>query len=469
MRGAKVEEIVFFGRLETRKGLKLFVDAIAALSQSLQGVAITFMGRIGQIDGRPADLYIEERFRSLSLRLSIKSNFDRQQAYEYVTAAGRLVVLASPVDNSPCTVYELLEVGARFIACRGGGIPELIHPDCHSSILFDYTLDTLLAALRRELSGPCRLAMPALSRQHIEARWLSAHNDIAAEIAASPSRMAEPYVGSLAAAIVFDGDNSALANTVQALRADVPADDIFIVVSERRGRLRGDVVPAIRRLSLDALGHRGVAVRLAALGKPVVLLRSGALMNCSGIDRLRVGSIAVHAIVPFATTIREADGVPAVQPHLAGSTAWTLLYGGANSAAIVSPDLLALIAAQPAELPGTNIMVWIDVAVLARREILALAEVLVDATGVDRVTHHVSDERARLTLYVNAQSVDQRLLSEAAYGFMVQRAASGARGDAAGSLGLQRSTLGRMLSLPIRLRNKLRQVARRLSLGWSPS
>jgi len=47
-------EIVFFGRLEERKGLRLFCNAIDALRDDLasRGIAITFLGKAGQCGGR---------------------------------------------------------------------------------------------------------------------------------------------------------------------------------------------------------------------------------------------------------------------------------------------------------------------------------------------------------------------------------------------------------------------------------
>src|SRR5579871_6608823 len=99
--GDPVRELVFFGRLETRKGIRLFLDAVAELGPSLRGVRVTFMGRVGTVDGEPTDALIARRAAEMGVDWNILSNLDRREAYSYVTQTGRLVVAAAPVDKSP--------------------------------------------------------------------------------------------------------------------------------------------------------------------------------------------------------------------------------------------------------------------------------------------------------------------------------------------------------------------------------
>ena len=42
-----------------------------------------------------------------------------------VTAGDTLAVMPSPIDNSPCTIYEALSWGLPFLAARTGGVPEV--------------------------------------------------------------------------------------------------------------------------------------------------------------------------------------------------------------------------------------------------------------------------------------------------------------------------------------------------------
>ncbi|HXY02503.1 MAG TPA: glycosyltransferase, partial [Terriglobales bacterium] len=64
----KIQEIVFFGRLEIRKGLKLFCDAIDDLCASDPGrnFEVTFLGKETQLYGRSSIGYISDRSKAWS-------------------------------------------------------------------------------------------------------------------------------------------------------------------------------------------------------------------------------------------------------------------------------------------------------------------------------------------------------------------------------------------------------------------
>src|SRR5262249_10203208 len=59
----KVTELVFFGRLEVRKGIVLFCDALDRLKSEpdLQHLQITFLGKAVKINGQDAGKYLAER------------------------------------------------------------------------------------------------------------------------------------------------------------------------------------------------------------------------------------------------------------------------------------------------------------------------------------------------------------------------------------------------------------------------
>src|SRR5262249_43515355 len=99
---AGVPELVFFGRLETRKGLEGFLRAARDLDP---GVALTSLGRVNRLaDGRQATELIREELRGRRYKLMTGCN--REQALAYLSGGNRLAVLASLADNSPFTVIE---------------------------------------------------------------------------------------------------------------------------------------------------------------------------------------------------------------------------------------------------------------------------------------------------------------------------------------------------------------------------
>jgi len=149
-------EVVFFGRLETRKGLEVFLRAAADLDPA---IGLTFLGRVNELaDGRPSTVLLRERLGSRSYQLITDRN--REQALGYLASGNRLAVIASLSDNSPFTVIECLTNKIPFIASRVGGIPELVRdPEAQRLLLFEPSPRDLGRCLREYLAAdPAHLA-----------------------------------------------------------------------------------------------------------------------------------------------------------------------------------------------------------------------------------------------------------------------------------------------------------------------
>ena len=123
--GAKLEEVVFFGRLEPRKGLVLFVDAIDRLVRRGRAPArITFLGKASnRIDG-PG--FIHSSTRDWPLEVRTFTEFGAEEAIAYLSQPGRLAVLPSLQENSSLALTECLHAGIPFLATATGGTPELV-------------------------------------------------------------------------------------------------------------------------------------------------------------------------------------------------------------------------------------------------------------------------------------------------------------------------------------------------------
>ena len=120
-----LDEVVFFGRLEPRKGLILFVDAISRLAR--QGRApsrITFLGgRARRFDGPGL---IRKARAGWDAEVTVHTGFDSAQAVAYLRRTGRLAVMPSLLDNASIAVTECLQAGIPFVATATGGTPELV-------------------------------------------------------------------------------------------------------------------------------------------------------------------------------------------------------------------------------------------------------------------------------------------------------------------------------------------------------
>jgi glycosyltransferase involved in cell wall biosynthesis len=175
----KIREIVFFGRMEPRKGILLFFDAIDLLSERLDlgDTQITFLGRFDRIDGLHSGTFVVERSRRWSAPVRILVTKDQPEALDYLRAGGVLAVIPSLAENSPCVVLECLQLGIPFVATDTGGTPELVEPDARERCLCRPEARQLADRLESALlhgQAPAALAVPQADT--IEG-WMRFHAD----------------------------------------------------------------------------------------------------------------------------------------------------------------------------------------------------------------------------------------------------------------------------------------------------
>lgn len=170
-------ELVFFGRLEERKGLRVFCNAVHLLRDELaeRGVTVTFLGKPERCAGVPSADYIRRRAAEWRFPVKMLTDLGQPEALQYLRGGGKLAVMPSPFDNSPCTVYETLAWGIPFLAARTGGIPELVDGVDREHVLFEYATEPLRAAMRRALDDGGWIAKPAVPRADARASWLALH------------------------------------------------------------------------------------------------------------------------------------------------------------------------------------------------------------------------------------------------------------------------------------------------------
>jgi len=208
-------EIVFFGRLEPRKGVVVFCDALDELAAAdAPRARVTFLGKQSNIAGAPAADYLRRRAAAWPWHTRIVDNLGQPQAIAHLRAPGRRVtVIPSLADNSPNTVYEALGLGIPFIASRVGGTAELIDPRDLARATFDPEADrprpsraggrSLAARLRDALgprpSAPPRPTVAADACREAHIRW---H----ADVAATPASPAETTPGARSFSVWAIGD-----------------------------------------------------------------------------------------------------------------------------------------------------------------------------------------------------------------------------------------------------------------------
>ncbi|GBD56959.1 glycosyltransferase [Gluconobacter wancherniae] len=169
-----LNEIVFFGRLEERKGLTLLCKALDRLDPATWTNIrqVTFLGKSSH-ELAFKKLIEKKTNNNWPVEIRIITNMDRTQANTYLSQPGRLAVIASLSENSPYSVMECLLQETAFIASNIGGIPELIAHQDQSRVLFEPQPQSLAECLTKcfETRFSFKPAKLSFSPDDIAKKW----------------------------------------------------------------------------------------------------------------------------------------------------------------------------------------------------------------------------------------------------------------------------------------------------------
>ncbi|MCW5733923.1 MAG: glycosyltransferase [Enhydrobacter sp.] len=179
-----IDEIVFFGRLEARKGLLLFVQAIKRLLRQGKELPrqITFMGKPGnRLSARPDQEivdYIKSESANWPTKVEILTEFQQYEALKYLLGGNRLAVMPSMIENSSLAVYEAAICGIPFIASTSGGTPELVAPADRAVVLCEAHPIPLAAHIAVALEQGGYVARPSFDNEVNLEQWRRFHLDL---------------------------------------------------------------------------------------------------------------------------------------------------------------------------------------------------------------------------------------------------------------------------------------------------
>ena len=181
---APLEEVVFFGRLEPRKGLLLFVDAVDRLARRGRAPArVTFLGgRSPRIDGPGL---IRRAAQQWPVEVRTITDAGAGEAVAYLARPGRLAVIPSLQENCSMAVLECLQAGIPFVAAATGGTPELIDPGDHARALVAPDHIALGDRLAELAAAPLRAVRPRRQFEHVLGVWRRWHGQTAPFAAAA--------------------------------------------------------------------------------------------------------------------------------------------------------------------------------------------------------------------------------------------------------------------------------------------
>lgn len=206
---AKVDEIVFFGRLETRKGLWLFCEALDMLGEKLAGKRVTFLGRQTSESGLASGSLLLARSAKWPVRLRMLPNYGQEDALAYLKQEGRLAVMPSLADNSPCVIYECIENGIPFISTLGSGAQELVDRRDWEKAMVPPTAADLAAKLAEALDSGARFVRSSFDPVRNLENWSDWHDHVASgALPAKTDEGSRKQAASAASLLIIDGDCS---------------------------------------------------------------------------------------------------------------------------------------------------------------------------------------------------------------------------------------------------------------------
>ncbi|MBV8544075.1 MAG: class I SAM-dependent methyltransferase [Acidobacteria bacterium] len=416
-RAGAISEIVFFGRLEERKGLRLFCNAIHVLRDELaqRGITVTFLGKPERCAGIPSLDYIERRAANWQFPLRMMTELGQPEALRYLLAGGKLAVMASPVDNSPCTVYEALSLSIPFLAARTGGIPELIDAADQDDVLFHHSTESLAKALRKTLDQGARVATPAMPQEDSRRRWMSMHANWRRFLPAPSKPIDRTFT---VAAIIEHHAGARLDLTLDSLGACTMVHRF--VVLNRSGEtlplknidlLTADIEIIEDELTMIAedavlLIHSGVAVLPQAFDAMVLALESSNLDGLLPAGRLAQTGVSVAHVAKTLVSV----------PPLGGSAAFSLFEGVTFTGAMLmrrtSLEKARAGRQLTMEIPFAGLA---DLSVTHGEKIWPYPEVVVERAEENRFEIKGSLP-ARVAAYDQASSVDRYYMLAMGYG-----------------------------------------------------
>jgi glycosyltransferase involved in cell wall biosynthesis len=298
----KSRDLVFFGRLEARKGIEIFCNAIDLLHERGEiPDSVTFLGKWGgrlpAQGGMTPEDYLALKSETWECPVTTITDKNQPEALTFLTERDLIAVMPSLIENSTMAVYETLEQRVAFIATSVGGTPELIAERDHALCLVEPTAQDLADRLAVALREGQVIAHPQFSNDANLDVWYGFH----------------AYLGEL---IEEHGRTEAVARLIEGVDKPAdPAESVSFVTLVRRGDSLEELVKACHTEAPDelVLGYTDVSVR-SAIERVRGLLDEACpnvtVVNCLG----QTSGIALNTLVAAQTSdaMLVAEGLSAL-------------------------------------------------------------------------------------------------------------------------------------------------------------
>ena len=149
--------ILYFGRLEVRKGVQTLLDALPDVLRRHPQLHAVFVGDDLKLHGVPFADYGRARAGDMAERLVFLRRLQQASLFPLIRNA-TLVVLPSRWESLANACLEAMALGRPVIATRGSGFAEVIDHDVNGWLVPPDDSSALSASMSGALANPGRLA-----------------------------------------------------------------------------------------------------------------------------------------------------------------------------------------------------------------------------------------------------------------------------------------------------------------------
>jgi GT2 family glycosyltransferase/glycosyltransferase involved in cell wall biosynthesis len=229
----QIRKIVYFGRVEERKGIRNFVRAIQHFARETR-----FKPEIVLLGAAPNQQLLDsarQNIRDAGLKFSHEASLDAESAGRFLREKPweTLCVVPSASDNHPYTVVEAsLVPGLNLIACRGGGVPEILD-GAERQLCGPQPMD-LAAKIAERVHAPlCASELARYDCRAANEKWLEFHRKVFASAAIRTPRSLPGRKLSVDVCVTYFQKGAYFGQLIDALEQQTETD--FHVISVNDG------------------------------------------------------------------------------------------------------------------------------------------------------------------------------------------------------------------------------------------
>lgn len=147
-------KIVYYGRLEIRKGVLELAKSIPYLLKRHKNISFHFYGKSAQSPKANVDMqtYLTQKLAKYQDKCVFHGAFEPKDL-SLILENASIVILPSRFDNSPLACYESMAAGKPVIGSKHGGMAEIIEHGVSGFVIDPYDIESMVMHLDKLITN----------------------------------------------------------------------------------------------------------------------------------------------------------------------------------------------------------------------------------------------------------------------------------------------------------------------------